>query len=736
MAFKGLADRYEATYKDLYELPIKTQKTDEPFLSFRPDDPKRDQTKHDSQQIFPGTIERETLRLGRYLKSNRGMMFIVRQAELQTGNTFSETRIFNPLFVTSGIVPFVHVQRSLDSALASPMDGTNKSPASDGQMGSAGRLQLATKNKVIADRMGAKGGTGLLNLILPGNPLSRAVSGVMNAVGERGIVAVDTRPEIDFQGEYFAVATWRGFSSVGKDGDPIKSATNQLLHGDIKGAGKTLLNGLKTKVFGSAGTLGTLTNTTGGRGGTSTQYAGYRYFITHGSDETSVDRYLSKTIEFESISTGVAGQFRNVPRASMDAFVRTPHLRTVTAAKGKAKVTTPATSLEKKKQELNKVLSTIKKVATTLFGSNNKVNQFISPLEAKQITVDTSDPNPGRARMIYPELSLESRYDAQKESMASTVDEQITGWKKTYNPSTINKFGGFRGTAETTTYGKSGERSAGFVGGLTPDYQTNLNSLSHTKAPSYVIGDPLNANGMDAIIDNKDSKSGVVSSTVLKDLRDRGGNLIDFMFYDFVNTKVLPFRAFLTDIAESISPNVSDQPYIGRLERNIVYIGVMRELSFTFRIQAFSASEMDNVWKKINYLTGLAYPSKYADGFMVPPLVKLTIGDVYKDQPGYIKSMSYKFDDDDWEIDVGNQVPMGVTVNIAFSVIEKQQMSTKSTFYPYDGEITIPGLANFVMPDIPDIVIPTSIPNIGTATKPATTISGQGNPLPPGFGLG
>lgn len=711
MGFKGLADRYEQTYKDLYQLPVKTQEGDEPFLSFRPDDPKRHQTDNDTPQVFTGTIERETLRLARYLKSTRGSSFFLKQAELQTGNTFGETRLFNPLFVGSLILPFVRVQRSLDTALQqSPTDGSSgaisfssianasitgdstKSPGSDNSIGAAGRLQISTKNRVIAQRIGAKGGTGLLNLLLPGNPLSRAVSGIMNSVGERGIVAVNDRPEIDFQGEYFSVAMWRGFTSAGKDGDPIKSATDQLLHGNIKSAGQTLLNGLKTKIFGSAGKLGTLTNTTGGRGGPSTQYSGYRYFVTNGADENSVDRYLSKTIEFESISTGVAGKSTLVPRASMNVFVRSPHLRVQASATAQTKSKTTAASIDKAKKDLNNILKTITKAAGTLFGSSaaSKVNQFISPLQAKTITVDTSDPNPGRARMIYPELSLQSRYEAQKESLATITDKQITDWKKTYDPANINRFGGFRGTGESNTYanGKNGKKMAGFDGGLIPDYTNNLGSLSNAKVPSYIISDPINANGIQAIFDNGSKKDSTVSKTVMKHIRDIGGNVIDFLFYDFVNSKVLPFRAFLTNIGESVTPNYAEQQYIGRIDRNIVYTGVLRDISFTFRVQAFSASEMDNVWKKINYLTGLTYPSKYTDGFLVPPLVKLTIGDLFKDQPGYIKSMSYKFDDDDWEIDIGSQVPMGVTVEISFSIIEKQQMQTSSNFHPYDYVIT------------------------------------------------
>jgi hypothetical protein len=165
-----------------------------------------------------------------------------------------------------------------------------------------------------------------------------------------------------------------------------------------------------------------------------------------------------------------------------------------------------------------------------------------------------------------------------------------------------------------------------------------------------------------------------------------GQDFINVFFFDYVNKVTVPFRAFITNLTEDVSPEYADNRYIGRIERNVVYVGVNRSLSFQLKIFAMSKNELEFVWRKINYVTGLCYPSDYNTGFMVPPLVKLTVGDVYKDQPGYIRSLTNMLDDDTpWEITPGSQAPMGITLSVNFSVLEKTQVRTSTILYPVHG---------------------------------------------------
>jgi hypothetical protein len=68
---------------------------------------------------------------------------------------------------------------------------------------------------------------------------------------------------------------------------------------------------------------------------------------------------------------------------------------------------------------------------------------------------------------------------------------------------------------------------------------------------------------------------------------------------------------------------------------------------------------------------------------MIPPFVKLTIGDLWRDQPGYLKSLSHAIEDgSSWEITDDNQAPHGITMSVTFAILEKNQMDSGGIFYP------------------------------------------------------
>jgi hypothetical protein len=156
-------------------------------------------------------------------------------------------------------------------------------------------------------------------------------------------------------------------------------------------------------------------------------------------------------------------------------------------------------------------------------------------------------------------------------------------------------------------------------------------------------------------------------------------------FVDEVNNRLIPFRAMLTSLAETVATQYNDQRYIGRIERNIVYLGANRGITFGLYVHSWASAELKTNWRKLNSLTGLTFPSRYsADGFMVPPLVKLTIGNLYVDQPGYISNLTNTVEEGtSWEIDEDSQVPFTIKVDVQFELIEKDAMEATSDFYGF-----------------------------------------------------
>lgn len=134
-----------------------------------------------------------------------------------------------------------------------------------------------------------------------------------------------------------------------------------------------------------------------------------------------------------------------------------------------------------------------------------------------------------------------------------------------------------------------------------------------------------------------------------------GPDLVKFYFYDIINEKYIPFNATVKGIQDTNSAEWEPIEYLGRPDKLYYYKGFTREVSFNFVVNAHSIKELMPMWQRINYLVGLTKPSNYtlasAGGFMVPPMVQLTLGDFYKNHFVVIKSCNVTIPDDaSWEL--------------------------------------------------------------------------------------
>jgi hypothetical protein len=137
-------------------------------------------------------------------------------------------------------------------------------------------------------------------------------------------------------------------------------------------------------------------------------------------------------------------------------------------------------------------------------------------------------------------------------------------------------------------------------------------------------------------------------------------DVISFYFHDLVNDRYLPFRSVFKGISESATAEWNDVSYLGRADKLYTYKGFTRSLSFSFTVNISSIKEFAPTWQKINYFMGLVKPANYTaknetdlltfSRFIVPPMIKFTIGDLYVDQPGLITSIGFSVPDDAaWE---------------------------------------------------------------------------------------
>ena len=159
-------------------------------------------------------------------------------------------------------------------------------------------------------------------------------------------------------------------------------------------------------------------------------------------------------------------------------------------------------------------------------------------------------------------------------------------------------------------------------------------------------------------------------------------DFIKFRFYDITNDKFIIFRAILEAITDTITPNYSEENYIGRPDKVFVYQNVDRSISFTFSIYPKSKEEMEPLITKLNHLVGLCYPTFSQTERMQAPFMELTMGDMFKDTPGILTGLTVTVEEaSTWEIDEGLQFPHFIKAACEFRHIGKYIPDARGKHY-------------------------------------------------------
>jgi hypothetical protein len=164
-------------------------------------------------------------------------------------------------------------------------------------------------------------------------------------------------------------------------------------------------------------------------------------------------------------------------------------------------------------------------------------------------------------------------------------------------------------------------------------------------------------------------------------------DIVKFMFSN-LEGEIVQFRALISSIKENIKPEFTEQRYVGRTERFVTYSGAKRSVALNFNVVAFSAEEQYGMWQRVNYLSGLAFPKNVVNGFMVPPLFKITVGGLYDNQPCYLENLDFDFLDESITFDVDREVPHSVAVTMQLSILEKRSKFYDSPFYKIVEDMT------------------------------------------------
>ena len=588
---------------------------------------------------FASTLQ-DTVRVSKFLISGNGILFLTKQFLLQKSQKFNETRIYNPLSpilaVSTKINPFSDKNplRHIDTSggplgtLASivgisalnkptPPKGTVGSQALStfNQNNSKGLIRAETaisayNSLSIKNPKSSKGGF-LSALISPITSFAKSLFGGFGSLEHPGKASYRAD-----EGAYGLFLNQKKFSYYDKNGKPIEWGKDYYLRFEagkiddnqeenIKKEGESSISDsdkkikifdqsvpLKSKYFGSQLGYDFKTN----------EYGYTKYGDNVGKDRFDSTNNGSPTLEFSDILsiynvyTGVNGKVEKSKLVKKDA-----------------KFT------DKQRQNFKDVTENLKKV----------IEKNIKKAGYKFSSTDDAD-------LLVQQFSDE-------------------------------KFVGLDNITEKTKKPNSAGESINYSS-LTLD---NKQRIDRTKGKGIETNKPDSVNMLSILSPFEDSplKSTLVFASGSQKYAPYAEDFIAFYFHDIVNDKYIPFRATVKGINESATANWSDISYIGRADRLYNYTGFSRTLGFNFKVVAMSIKELLPMWTRINYLVGLTKPSKYPGNersdsasvayltppitppFIIPPLLSITIGDLYKEQPVVLKSVTISIPEDAiWEI--------------------------------------------------------------------------------------
>lgn len=163
--------------------------------------------------------------------------------------------------------------------------------------------------------------------------------------------------------------------------------------------------------------------------------------------------------------------------------------------------------------------------------------------------------------------------------------------------------------------------------------------------------------------------------------------VVPFYFQDLREpSRFLYFKAFLVGLGEDIAPEWNKERFYGRVDPVGTYMNTTRTFGVSFMVVAMSQEGLTTMWRKINSLCKMVYPTFDEENVMSKaPVIRLRIGDLCADEggqglPGFIENLSFDYTNTPWEIlpFVGGGtelelgiVPMWANISFQFQVIHE-----------------------------------------------------------------
>ena len=685
-------------------------------------------TNADSQAVPIGSTALDVKRVVKFASSGTGVLYIGKQYLLQRQNAFNETRIYNPLSLisataakgstgliekpvrflptTGGIGNFIgNSLLSLVGIQSKDIESAPEGTATGATISSYGTMTSNTMKKGLLRYESGDSGRNRFNTYFPDagtDPTQNPTPSLGAAIGKALINKLksfipSTNPfgfgggadnKWEIRPEYKGIIG--AYESMYADKGGMLAIYNTPPNAGSSSSGfvDTVMGSLKAAILGTASA---------------------KPEPSIGAKARKVDMYhrYTPTLKYRFLTQGditvVQGRANDDPRIlniSIDKQIEklkepmsvaaAPQFRKSTERLKEVKVKTGPAQKETTFKTYNEI--GVGKTTYTGATANN-----LLPRVTSRYTQDSQTKFDERMKAVqsWDENLLNIRSRPSTEKLTDIKDYNDP--TRTYMPySEIGK----------ETFGKIANNKNSFL-----TYPT-IDDPSKSKSGANIIGGYDKYNTLEPLSGDRGEEPTDLTYGV-----DQSKDLIFFYFYDLVNEKYIPFRATLNSISEANQVTWDPVEYLGRADKLYLYKGFERTLSFGFTVYANSLKELVPMWKRINYLVGLARPSKYTasesdniSSFMYPPMITFRMGDLYYDQPAVLTSVAVNIPDDAgmWETKRGKgntgeymyyngfgsnkyvayetpeqalQLPIKADISVNMNLMEKKRSETNNDHY-------------------------------------------------------
>lgn len=178
-----------------------------------------------------------------------------------------------------------------------------------------------------------------------------------------------------------------------------------------------------------------------------------------------------------------------------------------------------------------------------------------------------------------------------------------------------------------------------------------------------------------------------------------GPSLVNGKSNSDLEDDIIVFRAIITNLGDSFTAQWNPVNMIGRADPNYHYTGFSRDLSLSFDVYATDRDELKPIYRKLNALAGYTAPTYDPNSIaMEAPWMRITIGDLFVQQPVVLTSLSFTYATDaSWEINIENdpdmmQVPLKIGVQCSFNLVTDYLPRKGGNFFTLSKEFDDNGL--------------------------------------------